>query len=65
MISKETALTALAKFLFLLEHDLSQTYLSKDDAAANYALKSELGTGQVVLSTDTSTVEGALWLEWS
>lgn len=64
MISKETALTTLAEFLFLLRYDLSQTYLSKDDAAANYALKSELGTGQVVLSTDTSTVEGAVWLSF-
>ena len=41
--------------------DLS-SYLTKTDAAATYVTKDNL---QIILGTDTSTIEGAIWLEWS
>lgn len=37
--------------------DLSN-YLTKTEAASTYVT-------QIILGTDTSTVEGAAWLEWS
>lgn len=37
-------------------------YLTKTEAASTYATKDNL---QIILSTDTSTLEGAVWLEWS
>ena len=37
--------------------DLSN-YLTKTEAASTYITR-------IILSTDTSTVEGAVWLEWS
>lgn len=41
--------------------DLSN-YLTKTEAASTYVTKDNL---QIILDTDTSTVEGAIWLEWS
>lgn len=43
-----------------VEVDLSN-YLTKADAASLYVTKDNL---QIILGTDTSTTEGAIWLEW-
>lgn len=44
----------------VVEVDLTN-YLTKQDAATTYALKNS----PIILGTTSSTVEGAIWLEWS
>lgn len=59
--SNDIELLCYAVEKMAVEVDLSN-YLTKTEAASTYVTKDNL---QIILDTDTSTVEGAIWLEWS